>query len=222
MWEKLSFKRSYLKTLKFFAVLSSLLIFVSCSSYNKKNQESFSDNTSNKPEFSEDRIMFGEKSAPITIFRYVDLRSIFETTDMNSIKRLMTNYGNKIKLIVKHVPLTHLHPPALEGARILEALLSIDRTLAKQFYEKALERDVLLSINTGDDYWKLAKKLNMPIPKIKNAIAQGRVDYNILNDYAEFVRLKLTGTPTYIIESDVLVGARPYEDLEAFLKKHLK
>jgi protein-disulfide isomerase len=183
-----------------------------------------------EPRYDEGRILFGTKEAPVLIVKYVDFASPFDWTGVlldghdraADFQRAIDENRSDVKVIVKNAPLAQLHPAAFTAAQIFEALQEIDKAYAKTFFAAAMAKKTAQPIQSGEEYWNLVKRLKLPADKIKARIELGMVNYQILEDYAEFSKFHLQGTPAYLVNGEYLSGAQTYDELVAAIQRHKK
>ena len=108
-----------------------------------------------KPEMADSRVYFGKKDAPITIVEYSDFQCGYCAKVVPTIKRVLKEYPDYVRVLYKHKP---LFPGSDRAAEYYEAIGMQDSKKAHDFHDMVFERKS--EIRNGDKFFKeLAKKL---------------------------------------------------------------
>ncbi len=140
----------------------------------------------------------GNPNAAVVVTEFADLqcpacRTAHETITLP----LIEQYGDQIRLELKHFPLRTIHPYALQAAMAAEC--AADQGKFWEFVDYAYENQPDLSARALDD-WGVALGLDIDLyercrdSKIKND--------TILADYDEGVQAGVGGTPTYFVNGE--------------------
>ena len=92
-----------------------------------------------KPEIDETRVIFGPKTAPITIVEFSDFQCPYCSRGFQTVKEVQKMYGDKVRVLFKHLPLD-FHPLAMPAAKYYEALSLQDHSKAEKFHDGITER----------------------------------------------------------------------------------
>ena len=149
----------------------------------------------------------GAADRQIVMLAFSDFQCQFCATAEKNLKQFMDKYKDKVTLVYKHFPLTQIHPEALPAARAAwaankqgkfweyhDALFANQAKLAEGFYLETAN-SLKLDINKFNADRKIAD----------NAIVQ---------DFTLGRKLGIEGTPTFIINGEVISGAATFADLE--------
>jgi protein-disulfide isomerase len=168
----------------------------------------------------ESRVLFGPKTAPVTIVKYADFQCPACSMDVSSLEEIKAKYGDQVRLIHKAVPLEHIHPQARLAAQVYEALLIQDKSKAQKFYQQAYKE----AHNWSDDkdIWKIVKKVGGDPAKITAEIKKGEINTRIQADLKEHQELGFRGTPAYMINGRSLYGAQSFASLSEAVDAGLK
>ena len=85
-----------------------------------------------QPVLSLDRVYWGQSDAPITIVEYSDFECPYCARGYRTIKDLMAEYGDSVRLLYKHLPL-EMHEEALPAALYFEAIALQSDDAARRF-----------------------------------------------------------------------------------------
>lgn len=173
-----------------------------------------------KPEIDEARVIFGNKSAPITIVEYSDFQCPFCSRGYQTMKQIKKEYGEKVRFVFKHLPLD-FHPLALPAARYFEAIALQDHSKAEKFHNLVFESQDQMQ-NKGETLLKeLAKKSGADMRKIEVALKDEKLNVRINADLAEARKFNFSGTPGYLINGVSLKGAYPIAAFKDIIDRHL-
>jgi len=158
----------------------------------------------------------GPEDAPVTIVEFSDYQCPYcQSWYLQTFDRLMAYYPDQIRFVYRDLPLPG-HPeslPAAEAAncageqgaywKFHNALFSGKYTLGRAAYEQyaaALELDRAAFTTCLDDH---------------------RTQDEVMADAADATSLRLTGTPSFVINGRILIGALPFEDFKTIIDEEL-
>ncbi len=165
------------------------------------------------------RLIFGNANAPVTIVKYADFQCPACRMGYMTLEEIKKKYADKIKVIHKNIPLP-MHPQAPLAAEIYEAMLIVDKNLAKKFYNTAYE--TLGQWGSDDKVWKMAQGLGIKKSVVQKEIAKGVVAKRLQEDMDEHQRLGFQGTPMYMVNGVAMEGAPNFQQMAAVIEKVLK
>lgn len=188
----------------------------------KSMEEEF--NNPKKPEISGDRAVLGNESAPITIVEYSDFQCPFCQRGSDTVRKVMSEYGDKVKLVFKHLPLESKHPNARRGSEYFEAIAMQDEEKAYEFKKLVFENQNETYGEAEKLYEKLAKKVGANMSKLKSDLEgkSDEIDNIIDQDMQEASKFGFQGTPGYLINGVSLKGAYPFPKFKEVIDRHLK
>ncbi|WP_394843458.1 thioredoxin domain-containing protein [Pendulispora brunnea] len=163
----------------------------------------------------------GNPSAKVTILEISDFQCPFCKRVNDSVKEVMKNYGDKVKITWRHLPLP-MHPDAPLAAQAAqeafkqkgsEAFWKMhDLLFENQGTEGGLKREAL------DKY---AQQIGLDMAKFKLALdnqvhkAEVDADMKVANDAG------INGTPAFIINGYYVNGAQPYAKFRKVIDRAL-
>ncbi|MFN7906294.1 MAG: DsbA family protein [Pseudobdellovibrionaceae bacterium] len=173
-----------------------------------------------KPEIDETRVFFGNKNAKITIVEYSDFECPFCTKGHVTVKEILKNYPNDVRILFKHLPLD-FHPKALPAAKYYEALARQGHDKAEKFHDAMFESQNELKTK-GEAFMKdVAKKLGANMTKLEADLKDESLLKRIDSDIEEAKKFNISGTPGFVINGVSLRGAYPYSEFQSIIDKHL-
>jgi protein-disulfide isomerase len=134
-----------------------------------------------------------------------------------TIDRLLKEFDGKIRLVYRQYPNEKNHPFAEKAA---EASLCANEQ--GKFWEM---HDLLFeNINdlATDDLKAKAEKLGLAQAQFDTCLDSGKYKARAKKDYADAMRVGVSGTPSFFINGRLYTGAWPYEELVSIVKEELK
>ncbi|HUN82683.1 MAG TPA: thioredoxin domain-containing protein [Phycisphaerae bacterium] len=186
---------------------------------------STSGNNNNGPSLNAQDHILGNTSAPLTVIEYADFQcpfcGNFARTDFPTIKANYIDTG-KVKWVFRHFPLTTIHDRALPAAKASEC--ASDQTDFFSYAEmtygttdssgEAVLTDAQLQQN--------ATSLGLNMSQFNSCYPPGdSKTARVQQDVTSGTNLGVTGTPTFFVGSEKVVGYRNAADFSAILDLHL-
>ena len=167
----------------------------------------------------ENAATWGNKDAPVTIIEYSDFQCPFcKRADDMVVKELKKKYGkNKIKVVFKHFPLT-IHQDARPASI---ATLCVHEQNNDKFWTY---HDMLFQNqrNLGEEDLKAyAKKVGVDLAKFEDCMKNKKFDAQVQADFDEGVKVGVNSTPSFFVNSQPLLGARPVEEFSEIIDEEL-
>lgn len=173
-----------------------------------------------KPEIKENRVVFGNKAAGITIVEYSDFQCPYCSRGYQTIQEVRKEYGDKVRIIFKHLPLD-FHPLAMPAAKYFEALAKQSPEKAEKFHDMVFENQGMLK-DKGEAYFKeVAKKIGADLKKLETDLKSEEIANLIKTDMEEAKKFNMSGTPGFIINGVSLRGAYPFPEFKKIIDQHL-
>lgn len=176
-----------------------------------------------KPEVASNRAVLGSTGAPVTIVEYSDFQCPFCQRGSDTVDRVMKEYGDKVKLLFKHLPLEQKHPNARRGSEYFEAIALQDTKKAYEFKKMVFQNQNETYGDAEKLYKDLAKKAGADMAKLDADLkAKSQQITEIINkDIEEASEFGFNGTPGYLINGVSLKGAYPFEEFKKVIDRHL-
>ncbi len=168
-----------------------------------------------KVELRPDDPSIGSPSAPVTIVLFSDFQCPYCGRLEPTLRQVEQAYGDKVRIVWKHKPLP-FHPNALPAALAAEA--AREQGKFWQMHDRMFAAQQELS-PAAYDRW--AGELGLDLRRFDAAIAAGRGKGRIEADEAQAARLGVDGTPTMIVNGELLVGAVPFETVKGVVDRKL-
>jgi protein-disulfide isomerase len=156
--------------------------------------------------------VIGAADRRIVMVEFSDFQCPFCATAYQNVKQFMAKHKDKVTLVYKHFPLTQIHVEAFPAAR---AAWAADRQGKFWEYHDALFTN---QAKLGESFYlETATKLKLDLGKFN--IDRKAADTAIVKDFKLGRDLGVDGTPTFILNGEVVSGAATLADLEAALAK---
>jgi protein-disulfide isomerase len=165
----------------------------------------------------------GPTGAKVTIVEFSNFQCPYCLDSWTKLKALLQKYPKDIRYIFKHFPFQH------EGKtfELSEMTAAAQEVSHEAFW---LVHDFLFT-SDGQNVAKLDRKAvqlkveqllrekNHDVKAFQTALESGRGKQRVLEDMALGNKLRITGTPTKIVNGDLIVGSSPDNVLERYLEK---
>jgi protein-disulfide isomerase len=166
------------------------------------------------------RAVLGNPSAPVTIVEYSDFQCPYCREVRDVLVQLMREYGDSVRLIVKHTPLES-HPVARPAALMYEAIARQSPIAAYRFYDELFANQGRLDAE-GERYLAVAAKAaGADSTRAARDAGSAEIVAVVDADVEEGRRLGFSGTPGFLINGVSLEGAHPIADFERIVNRHL-
>lgn len=152
----------------------------------------------------------GAADRQIVMLEFSDFQCQYCAAAEKNVKQFMAKYQDKVTLVYKHFPLTQIHPEALPAAR---AAWAANKQGKFWEYHDALFANQA-KLNEAF-YIEIAKSLKLDLNKF-NTDRQA-ADNSIARDFQLGRKVGIEGTPTFIINGEVISGTATVAELEKAL-----
>jgi len=165
----------------------------------------------------------GSKGAKVTIVEFSNFQCPYCMDSWTKLKTLLGKHPREIRYIFKHFPfqsdgktfeLSEMAAAAQEvGQEAFWLVHDFLFTREGQSVAKLDRKAVQLKIE------QLLREKNHDVKALQTALESGRGKQRVLEDMALGNKLRITGTPTKIVNGDMIVGSSPDNVLERYLGK---
>ena len=174
-----------------------------------------------------DRPFSGNANAPITIIEYSDFQCPYCKRGDETIDEVVKAYGDKVRIVFKHLPLESKHPNARRGAEYFEAIAMQDAAKAFAFKKIVFEnqQDTYGSDKDAEKFYqKAAKEAKADVSKLQSDLKSKSelISKRIAADMAEAQKNGIEGTPGFLINGVSIKGAFPFPDFKTIIDEWLK
>jgi len=158
----------------------------------------------------------GKKDALVTLVEFSDYQCPFCGRANGTVKQVQEAYGDKVRVVMKQLPLENMHPNARPAA--MAALAAGEQGKYWEMHEKLFE-----NIRALDDasLQQKAKDLGLNVDKFNKDRQDPRLKAVVDADLKLASSLGVTGTPGFFINGRKLGGAYPFEVFKTVVDEEL-
>lgn len=167
---------------------------------------------------STDHIL-GPSNAPVTLIEYSDFECPYCRRHYQTIKQILAEYKDKIRLVYRHYPLD-FHPNAEKAAEASECAADLGGNDGFwKMYDKIFTSDDI----TVTGLKKLAKDIGLSESKFNDCLDSGKMAAKIKAQAEEGSTFGVQGTPANFINGkEVPGGAQPFATYKSAIDSILK
>ncbi len=164
----------------------------------------------------EGSVTHGKKDALITLIEFSDYQCPFCGRANATIEQVQKEYGNKVRVVMKQLPLENMHPNARPAA--MAALAAGEQGKYWEMHTKLFE-----NIRALDDasLQAKAKELGLNVEKFNKDRQDARLKAVVDGDLKLASSLGVTGTPGFFINGRKLGGAYPFDVFKKVIDEEL-
>ena len=148
----------------------------------------------------------GKKDAPVTVVEFSDFQCPFCGRAVQPVKDVEQAFGKDILIVWKHMPLP-FHPNAMPAAIAAEA--AREQGKFWQMHDKLFANQQALSDAVYEQY---AKELGLDLARFRAALRAPETRKRIEQDAAAAAAAGVTGTPSFIVNGELVVGSTGLRD----------
>jgi len=167
----------------------------------------------------EGRPVLGNAEAPVTLIEFTDFECPFCARYANDtffqIKKEYVDTG-KVKMVFKYFPLP-FYSLAQKAAEAAECAKDQEK-----FWEYKEKLFLNQSVWKGlDDLKKYGQDLGLDTEEFNNCLDSGKSREKVTKDLEDGKDAGVTGTPTFFINEEKLVGAQPFSEFRKIIERKL-
>ena len=167
------------------------------------------------PVTSADHIQ-GPDDAPVTLVEYGDYECPYCGLAFPNVKLAQKRFGDKLRFVFRHFPLTEAHPFAETAAEAAEYAGAHGRFWEMHDGLYANQDQLGLTL-----IFALGKALGLSDLGLRDTLAQRRYAAKIQADFLGGVRSGVNGTPSFFINGEKHQGSYAYDELAAAIDARL-
>lgn len=158
-----------------------------------------------------DSPIIGSNELKTVLIEFSDFECPYCAEAHKTLKQLLAKYPNELTLVYKHFPLSQIHAEALPAAKASWAAYQQGKFW--EYHDALFTNQKQLGETL---YLDIAKKLNLDLSKFKRD--RTLADSAIQNDLQLAQKLRLSGTPSFVINSEKYSGAVQITEIENILQ----
>jgi len=158
----------------------------------------------------------GPEDAPVTVVEFSDYQCPYcQAWYQQTFNQLLANYPNQIRFVYRDLPLP-MHPEAIPAAEA--AHCAGDQGEYWNFHNALFSGQYSLGRAA---YEQIAATLELDTAAFTACLDDHRYQAEINADAADAARVGLNGTPSFVINGRILVGALPFESFKTVIDEEL-
>ncbi len=158
----------------------------------------------------------GPDNAPVTIVEFGDFQCPYcQAWYQQTFSQLMADYTGKIRFVYRDLPLPS-HPESLPAAEAADC--AGEQNAYWKFHDDLFSGQYALGRAGYEQY---AADLGLDTAAFTACLDDHRYQAEVKADAADAARLGLNGTPSFVINGRILIGALPLEDFKAIIDEEL-
>ncbi len=158
---------------------------------------------------SKNQVVLGNPDGDVTLVEFFDYNCTYCRRAQVDMTRLLQEDG-KLRVVLKEFPV--LGPGSLEAAQVAVGVNAIAPEKYREFHDKMLSDRGQASAARAI---AVAESIGIDADKLREASKEAEVRPTIEEVYAIANSLGLTGTPSYVVGDEVVIGAVGYDALKA-------
>jgi protein-disulfide isomerase len=158
----------------------------------------------------------GPSDAAVTVEVWSDFQCRFCAKGASILESLREKYGDRVRIVFRHQPLP-MHGDARLAA--IAAMAAHEQGKFWQMHDVLFDNPRALDRASLEQY---ARGLGLDLPRFRAALDNPAWANYVDAEVVEAQRRGVAGTPTFFINGQALVGARPLEDFTRLIDAELK
>ncbi|MEM1010424.1 MAG: thioredoxin domain-containing protein, partial [Myxococcota bacterium] len=158
---------------------------------------------------------FGPTDAKVTVVEFSDFECPFCSRGAKVINQIKKNYGNKVRIVFRHLPLG-FHKQAKPAAEASMAAHAQGKFWA--YHDKLFANQRRLN---RKNYIKWAKQLGLDVARFTKDIDSGKYRKAVEADAIHAGSVGANGTPTFFVNGLKIVGAQPFARFQSVIDAEL-
>jgi len=164
----------------------------------------------------------GDENAPVTMVEFSDFECPFcGQFYTNALPEIISEYVDtgKLKIYYRHLPLS-FHPQARPAALASEC--ANEQNKFWDYHDLLFENNSTIGTATTDKYVEWATSLGLNGDQFRTCLESEKYAENIDGDNSAATAAGASGTPTFYINGQQIVGAQPFASFKAIIDAELE
>jgi protein-disulfide isomerase len=161
----------------------------------------------------------GEKNAPVTIIEFSDFQCPFcGRFFLEALPQIEEKYikTGKARLVYRDFPLSSLHPMAQKAAEASEC--ADEQGKFWEMHDKIFQNQGTLSLSNLKQW---ATDLKLDTKRFNTCLDSSKYASEVQKDFNDGQAAGVSGTPSFFINGQLLVGAQPFSSFQAAIESEL-
>lgn len=166
--------------------------------------------------------ILGPKNAKVTLIEYSDFQCPYCNRHYSTLKQLMKDYPNDVRLVYRHYPLS-FHENAQKLAEGSECAAELGGNDAFFKYHDKVFEAMAAGTFTASNIISFGKDIGLDEGKFKSCVDSGKYAAKVSKDMQEGAAAGVEGTPATFVNGNLVSGAVPLAafktEIDSILKK---
>lgn len=155
----------------------------------------------------------GNFNAPVTLVEFSDFECPFCGRIYPTLKKILADYPNKVRLVYKYFPLTSIHPNAQKASEAAEC--ASEQGKFWEYHDKLFDNQA--GGYSIDKFKTWAKDLGLNTTKFNDCLDTSKYAAKVSADQQEGQAKGVQGTPATFVNGQLVSGALPYESFKQII-----
>ncbi len=165
---------------------------------------------------TDDDPSMGPANAPVTIIEFSDYQCPYcEVWYKQVYQQLLASYPNQIRFVYRDLPLS-MHPEAVPAAEA--ANCAGEQNAYWKYHDALFSQKYGLSRTAYDQY---ATDLGLDLKAFAACLDSHRYQGEIQADASDAARVGISGTPSFVVNGRILIGALPFSEFKTVIDEEL-
>ncbi len=161
-----------------------------------------------------------QNHAPLVIEEFADFECTYCSQGNDTMKSIAAEYGEQIKFVFRNFPLS-FHKYSLIAAKAHTAIALQDPTIAQRWRDLVFAQQKRLSEEGETFIFEVAAKIGVDLEKMKVDMESPTVTQIIEGNQKRAADLGFKGTPSYLIGTERVQGARSVKEIKQIIDQQL-
>ncbi|MFH1235621.1 MAG: DsbA family protein [Parcubacteria group bacterium] len=166
----------------------------------------------------DDDFIRGGENAKVTLVEYSDFQCPFCEQVVPTLQKVLETYGDDVRLIYRHFPLTSLHPLAQKAAEASEC--AAEQGKFWELHDKLFEMNASGTLSI-ENFKSAAGSLGLNQSQFDSCLDSGKYQSKVQNDTTQGTQYGVQGTPATFVNGTLVSGAVPYEQFASVIDAEL-
>ena len=171
-----------------------------------------------------DRPVKGNPEAKVVVVEFSDYQCPYCAKANSGLeKQLLDQYGDRIQLVFKHLPLIGIHPWALKASIAAACGYLQDPPAFWGIHDQLFENQKKITVeNLRSQVEGFAQETGLNLEEFLDCFDNERTKSVVQEDLREARRLKITSTPTFLLNGAPFRGAPDFDEFSGFIDMALE
>ena len=161
----------------------------------------------------------GGENASVTIVEFSDFQCPYCVQANDTLAELIEAYGDKIKVVYKHYPLSGIHPAAEKAAEASICAQQQGNAKFWQLHDKIFANYRNLSLGVIKD---MAKEIGLNQASFNQCLQSGQFASRVDREREQGLLIGVQSTPAFLINGRFIKGAQPFDVFKTMIDEELQ